>query len=167
MTSLAGSFLVARPVLQDPHFRESVVLMIQHTQDGAFGLVVNRPAPVEGAPFPVYMGGPCEAEGLLMLHGHPEWLSSEEEAEQREVAPGVFLGDAECVDRVTEADDAEELRYRIIVGYAGWGPDQLERELVGSAWHITSASGEALFDTPAEELWSHLAPPVFPNPSNN
>ncbi len=168
MASLAGSFLVARSTLFDPNFRETVVLLIQHSAEGALGLVVNRKAQVTSAPFPVFVGGPCESEGLLMIHGHEEWLD-EEEREQREIAPGIFMGDASCVDRVTSAELDEDLRYRIVVGYSGWGPDQLESEMVmqQSSWSVVPADGDTLFNTPVEELWSTLAPPAFPEPSVN
>src|SRR3954471_11141767 len=94
MSELAGTFLVARPTLRDQFFGWTVILLLQHGKDGAFGLVLTHPAPAEELPFPVYVGGPCELQGLLMLHGHEDWLS---DAEDRpgEVCPGVFLGDAE------------------------------------------------------------------------
>jgi len=167
MPFFAGSFLVARPVLQDPNFREAVVLLLQHGAEGAFGLVVNRPAPVQGAPFPLFKGGPCPAQGLLMLHGHEDWLELSPEKEGQRVAPGLFLGDAACLKRATQAAEKETLRYRVFTGYAGWGPGQLEKELAAGAWTITSASGDALFDTPADDLWTQLAPPRIPQPSVN
>src|SRR5712664_4083721 len=72
MKSLAGTFLVARPVLEDPSFRRAVVLLLQHGPEGAFGLIVNRQVRATGLPFPVYRGGPCESPGMFMLHGHSE-----------------------------------------------------------------------------------------------
>src|SRR3954470_6692789 len=98
MTSLAGSFLVAKPVLQDPNFVQTVILMLRHDGEGAFGLVVNRPADAEGLPFPVYVGGPCSATGLILLHGQPEWANLGDEG-TGEIAPGVYVGDAECLQR--------------------------------------------------------------------
>ena len=74
MSSLAGSFLVARHVLQDANFRQTVVLLLKHGSEGAFGLVVNRPAKAEGIPFPVFGGGPCPMKGFIMLHGHADWV---------------------------------------------------------------------------------------------
>src|SRR2546429_7938511 len=76
MPSLAGSFLVAKPELQDSNFHQTVVLLLQHGSEGAFGLVVNRPAKTEGLPFPVFHGGPCQAPGLILLHGHAGWQGS-------------------------------------------------------------------------------------------
>ncbi len=164
MTSLTGSFLVAKPILQDPNFVQTVVLVLRHNDEGAFGLVVNRPAKAEGLPFPVYVGGPCQANGFILLHGHAEWNGDEE----AEIAPGVFLGDADCLKRVTEMEETQQpARYRVFAHYSGWGPDQLERELASGAWIITRATGELVFDTPAEDLWDHLSPPAIPRPSDN
>jgi putative AlgH/UPF0301 family transcriptional regulator len=74
--SLAGSFLIARPILKDPNFAETVVLVLNHDEDGALGLVVNRVAEEEALPFPVFGGGPCPAPGFFMIHGHAEWTTS-------------------------------------------------------------------------------------------
>ncbi|OAI47129.1 hypothetical protein AYO44_10150 [Planctomycetaceae bacterium SCGC AG-212-F19] len=162
-----GSFLVARPILQDPNFRQAVVLLLQHAAEGAFGLVVNRPAEVKNAPFPVFGGGPCPAQGLLMLHGHEDWLPLTPEQEGKGLAPGIFIGNAECLQRANDAEQDKDLRYRVFSGYAGWGPGQLERELQAGAWAVVPANGQLLFDTPAEELWDKLAPPRLPQFSLN
>jgi len=166
MSSLAGSFLVAKHRLQDPNFSRTVVLLLEHTTDGAFGLVVNRPAEVQGLPFPLYTGGPCEMEGVLILHGHADWVVPTEQT-QGEVAPGILVGDTACLDRVTDPEPGEVLRFRLFSGYAGWGPGQLEGELAEGTWGVVPATGELLFDTPAEELWDRLAPPPIPQPSVN
>jgi putative transcriptional regulator len=163
MSSLAGSFLIARPMLRDPNFVQSVVLMLQHNEEGAFGLVVNRPLKNSNMPFPVFKGGPCEAPGLLMLHGHEDWLKPNTGT----VAPGIFLGDAESMTRVTDPTPGVELNVRMVMGYSGWGPGQLEGELRSGAWAVTTADGEILFNTPVESLWVYLAPPSIPQPSLN
>jgi putative transcriptional regulator len=168
VSSLAGSFLVARPVIQEPNFRRTVVLLLQHGADGAFGLVVNRQAKVEGLPFPVFTGGPCQSPGLLMLHGHSDWADEGPSNPQAAVAPGVFMGDADCVRRITDPEPGQEgLRYRMFLGYSGWGPGQLENELATRAWAVVPASGDVLFETPIDDLWKHLLPPALPEPSLN
>ena len=169
--SYAGCFLVAKPVLQDPNFKRTVVFLLAHNDEGAFGLVVNRPAEAEGLPWPVYIGGPCPAPGLIMLHGHADWAEPEDEDaepdKERELAPGIFSGDAACLDRVTQVADADEYRFRVFSCYAGWGSGQLEGELAAGAWAIASANGSLLFNTPVGELWDRLAPPRIPEPSVN
>ena len=167
MKSLAGHFLVARPVLRDPNFLRSVVLLLQHGSVGAFGLVVNRKANVAGLPFPVFVGGPCKSEGLLILHGHADWVEPAEELDKRQVAPGIFIGDGSSLKRISEPPPDAVLRYRLFTGNAGWGPGQLESELATGAWSTVPASGEFMFDTPIEEIWKGLLPPQIPEPSVN
>jgi putative transcriptional regulator len=167
MKSFAGKFLVARPVLQDPSFRHSVVLLLQHNAEGALGLVVNRPLPTPELPFPVYRGGPCGKDQLRLLHGHAEWESAPPDEADPPVLPGVFLGDAGCLERVTNPSPEHPLRFRVFTGYAGWGPEQLEGELSAGAWAIVPASAPLLFDTPPQELWDILLPPSLPQPSLN
>ena len=166
MPSYAGKFLIGRPALQEDSFRQTVVLLLQHGDQGAFGLVVNRPVKVDGLPFPVFAGGPCQSQGLLMLHGHADWLDSSTEFPTKEVAPGVFLGDASCLTRISDA--ATEPR-RVIVCLAAtpagdrgnWSPSWC-----GSP-AIVPATGQLLFDFPAEDLWFRLVPPTIPEPSSN
>jgi putative transcriptional regulator len=169
--SYAGCFLIARPILQDANFKCSVVFLLAHNAEGAFGLVVNRQAEAEGLPWPVFVGGPCPSPGLIMLHGHPEWAeASDEEAEEgkeRELAPGIYSGDAACLDRATQSEEGQTMRFRVFSGYAGWGGGQLESELAAGAWAVAPANGDLLFDTPIEELWDRLAPPRIPQPSVN
>jgi putative transcriptional regulator len=169
--SLAGSFLVAQPSLVDPNFSQTVVLILAHNDEGAFGLVVNRPAPKAGLPFPVFHGGPCPAPGLFMLHGHANWLPDlqeiDEDGAKREVAPGIFLGDASCLKRAHQVMEGETLNFRAFQGYAGWGAGQLEAELKGGAWLATPADCDLLFGTAADNLWRLLAPPRIPRPSMN
>ncbi len=166
MPSFAGSFLVARHSLNDPNFRQTVVLILQHGPDGAFGVVVNRRLPVKELPYEIFAGGPCESPGLLLLHGYPEW-SSEEGEKANEVAPGIFLGDAAAVARVGDPPEGETLRVRLFTGYSGWGAGQLEGEMTLGTWAVVPADGQLLFDTPADELWDRLAPPRIPEPSAN
>jgi putative transcriptional regulator len=165
MASHAGSFLVARPILEDPNFHQTVVLLLQHGEDGAFGVTVNRPAKGKKLPYPVFVGGPCESPGIIMLHGHEDWLESAEV--KGTVAPGIYLGDASCLTRLSDAAEGATLRYRMFAGYAGWGAGQLERELAAGAWAVVPADGEVLFDTPVDELWIRLLPPMLPEPSLN
>jgi putative transcriptional regulator len=167
MPSISGSLLIARKVLQDPHFRQAVVLLLQHGEEGAFGLVVNRPGKMEGLPFPIYAGGPCESPGMILLHGHNEWLDPLDESPTPEIAPGIFMGDATCFKRIKELEPGQFPRFRVFAGYAGWGPNQLEREIDSGAWALVPANAQMLFDFPVEELWLRLLPPTIPDPSLN
>lgn len=164
MASLSGSLLVARPALRDSFFNRTVILLLQHGPDGAFGVILNRPAPAKNVPFPVYVGGPCKMEGLLMIHGQADWGDGDDPP--TEVCPGVYLGDAAAFERVSDGPDPD-WRFRVFVGYSGWGPRQLEAELNQDAWIVLPGRGDQIFPVAADELWSHLAPPTTPSPSLN
>ena len=164
--SLAGNFLIARPAMVDPFFGRSVILMLQHSSEGAFGLVLNRPAQTKDLPFPIFVGGPCKMDGLLMIHGLEEWATGEDESAM-EVCPGVYLGTSDQFEKATEAEDTDDGRFRVFTGYSGWGPSQLESEMQQDGWIVLPASGAVIFGTPAQELWERLAPPTLPQPSLN
>ncbi len=163
--SLAGKFLVAKPILRDPNFVRTVVVLLAHNAEGALGLVVNRPAEEdEELPLPLFDGGPCSSTGLFLLHGNEAWADPEG---RQEIAPGVFVGDAAVFERAGKAGSEVRQRVRVFRGYAGWGSGQFERELAVGDWAVMSANGEMLFDTPAADLWKHLVPPMIPQPSLN
>ncbi len=169
--SLASHFLIARPSLQDPNFLQTVILLLQHDSSGAFGLIVNRPLPPKAwsLPFPLYLGGPCKSEGLMMLHGNEEWANDGSQAERR-VAPGIFIGDEECVKQATnsfagESEDAQN--FLMMTGYSGWAPGQLENEISEGAWAILKATSTNLFQLSSADKWASLLPSIIPQPSNN
>ena len=162
--SLAGKFLVAKPILRDPNFVRTVVVLLAHNDEGALGLVVNRPATADELPLPLFEGGPCSSAGLFLLHGNPDWTDPDG---PQEIAPGVFVGDAAVFERAGKSGTEARLRVRVFRGYAGWGGGQLERELAVGDWAVVSANGDLLFDTPAADLWKHLVPPMIPEPSVN
>ncbi len=164
MSTLAGKLLVARSSLRDAFFGRSVILLLQHSDEGSLGLVLTRPADAKDLPFPVFIGGPCKMDGLLMIHGHADW---QDEEGLKEVCPGVYLGTEEQFEKARDSEDTAEGRFRVFAGYAGWARDQLEEEMNQGAWIVLPASGEVIFETPPLELWEKLAPPTLPEPSLN
>lgn len=164
-TSLAGYFLVAETDLGDPNFTETVVLIISHDAQGAFGLVVNRKSEVtlgEAAPdyrqsalagIPLYVGGPVEQEYLFTIHsGLPAGYGSEF---AREVVKGVVFepnfGELERFLLHEAQQSAPQLR--LFAGYSGWGPGQLEAEMTQQSWVILPASADLVFDPHPSQGW--------------
>ena len=158
-SSLAPTFLVAMPQLQDPNFAKAVVLLCEHNEDGAMGLVVNNetetraseivdfePPPRNDSGLEVSIGGPVDpARGWLVL--------SEKYEDAVEIAEGVYLSASSDLLRDLVEGNRPDCRCRFLVGYAGWGPKQLDQELTDSAWLTVPLNRHLLFDAPADDVW--------------
>jgi putative transcriptional regulator len=172
-TSWAGSLLIATPALEDPTFHRSVVLLLDHDEEGALGVVVNRPTEVDvgavlpdwqayaGAPGVVFHGGPVDLDSALALgavrsvvHG-PSGLMVPETAGSDLLGWRRVIGDLGLVD----LDAPPELivpaldSLRIFAGYAGWGSGQLEDEVTEGAWWVVPAEPRDAFAHAPEALW--------------
>jgi putative transcriptional regulator len=158
--SLSGQLLLAAPSLHDPNFRRSVVLVGAHSEEGAMGVVLNRPSAVtvgEAVPQleaalderePVYMGGPVQPNSIVFL---AEFLDPEP-------AGLLVLG---RIGFPTPEADIEELagataRRRVFAGYAGWSGGQLDAELDHGDWIAHPARPDDVFTEDPEELWSEV-----------
>lgn len=158
--TLAPSLLLSMPQLADPNFTRSVVLLCQHDADGAFGLVLNRPVTTTARIVPqdqpdaatereveVWIGGPVEPERSWILLADPEL-----DDQAIKVCDGVYLSTAlNVLEELLDAPD--QARARLIAGYAGWGPGQLDEEVAASAWLTGDVDLDIVFRTPAEDMW--------------
>lgn len=167
---LEGQFLISEADLTDPNFFQTVVLMISHNDEGAFGLVVNRRAEanlgdvVEGfeespaKDIPIYVGGPVQQQFLFVLHtGLPEELRSDHSLiPVEEVVFEPVFQTLEDYLKIEWAALPESLRPKIhlFAGYAGWAPGQLEGELEEGAWTTHPAKAEIVFHPKPEEGWN-------------
>jgi putative transcriptional regulator len=164
MDSFAPTLLLAMPQLRDPNFVRSVVLLCEHGPNGSLGFVVNRPTDVRAAEAVVldppvrgdnglmlWTGGPVEPQrGFLLLGEDPGVGDSEK------VSDGLHLtASVEVLRRVLEAapTDSALQRARLLLGYAGWGPGQLDQEHTASAWLTAPPDPDLVFATPAETMW--------------
>jgi len=162
MDSLQGQLLIASAKLVDPNFARSVIVMVQHGEEGALGLIVNRPlettmkevcekaldlpCEVDGQ---LHQGGPCEGP-LMVVHTH-------ENVSDLEVFPGVyFTTDKSKIEWLMQHN--EDAAIKFFVGYAGWAPGQLEGEIESESWLIAPADARQVLDgSPSgEEQWSKL-----------
>lgn len=160
MASLAPSLLLSMPQLTDENFERTVVLLCEHSSEGAFGLVVNRPTTVAAAEV-VPFDPPIETtRGPLLWQGGPVdpelgWILLGEEIDepgQREIAPGLFVSTSLALLRRVVLDTPAHLR--VLTGYAGWGPGQLDAEMAASAWLTLDVDPGLIFETPADEMWT-------------
>jgi putative transcriptional regulator len=162
-SSLAPALLLSMPQLIDPNFNRTVVLLCKHSEDGAFGLVVNRPLATTGRvvvqldppvsteqELQVWIGGPVEPERSWILVG--EEPDPSEVVGVKAIAEGIYLSTSpDLLRRLLEPTPPQYAR--LVVGYSGWGPGQLEAELEASAWLISDVDRGLVFDTPPEQMW--------------
>ena len=158
MSDLAPGILIAVPQMDDPNFSRSVVLLIEHNESGAMGIVVNRPSEiglsdigqehgmeVHGEAGNAFIGGPVQRERGFLVHRRPEVGDSVQ------LKDDVYLSVSTDALRALLAGDPTA--YRLCLGYAGWGAGQLEREMEAGGWLNSSITSKRLFDTPVEKIW--------------
>lgn len=164
MKSLAPALLLSMPQLADPNFSRTVVLLCSHdARRGAFGLVVNRhfltsgrvvlnadPPASTDRELEIWIGGPVEPQRPHVLVG--EGPGRPDLGEHSEVAEGVYLSSSSAlIGRLFGGDPPQ--RTRLVVGYSGWGPGQLEAEIEESAWLLSDVDRDLIFDTPPDDMW--------------
>lgn len=158
-----GMLLIAMPAMDDPRFARSVVLLCQHGEEGAMGLVINRAADYSfddifrqmqiDAPDPalclrsVQTGGPVQGDRGFVLHdGERDYDST------LRIGPDLAISTSRDILQAI-AGGIGPRRFELLLGYAGWGPEQLESELAENAWLTVAGDPELLFDVPLEQRW--------------
>lgn len=164
--TLAGSFLISTPQMPDPRFEEQVILICAHGEDGAMGVAVNKPNPYfsleeilrsanlpvpdKSLP-PVYIGGPVELESAFVLY-----RSSYRVDHQLDIGTSLSLSrESKILEDISQGRGPEQ--YMFLLGYAGWGPGQLEAELVADGWLSLPSSESIIFDISDENKWRTAA----------
>ena len=164
---LTNQFLIAMPSLADPNFHRTVTLMCAHSEDGAMGIVINRPLDIkltsvldhmsieatsrDAEQVPVLQGGPVQRERGFVIHHPPgDWDAVLRVGDEIGIATS-----KDILSAVAEGRGPE--RIAIALGYAGWGAGQLEHELQQNAWLSGPADSRIIFDTPYEDRWASAA----------
>ena len=165
--SLNNQLLIAMPGMPDPNFNSTVTLVCEHNNDGALGIVINRPLNLQlGGLFeqlsldeadeivakrPVLNGGPVARERGFVLHNPgPEFESSMSVSESIQLTLS-----RDVLDALAAGSGPDQTL--VALGYAGWEPGQLEAEMMANTWLNVPASPEIVFDTPFAERWNHAA----------
>jgi putative transcriptional regulator len=160
--AIAPGLLLAMPQLDDPNFERAVVLMIEHNEEGSFGLIVNRPSDLRipdvlesmsiewgGDPEAVvWSGGPVMPHTGWVLH-EPTDLPIEEG--RVDIVPGIMLSTSP--ERLRALAEKPPGKIRFVLGFSGWGPAQLEEELASGAWLNAQVTPELVFETPSAAMW--------------
>jgi len=159
---LKHQFLVAMPSLEDENFTHTVSLLCEHNDDGAIGLVINRPTDLKLSEMMdqmelehegladeaiVFWGGPVQPERGFVVHRQPGgWESS------MEVSNGLYITTSRDILRAIGLGEGPH-DYIVVLGYAGWGAGQLESEILHNAWLNTPVDEQILFKTPVRDRW--------------
>jgi putative transcriptional regulator len=155
--SLKGQLLIAAPALVDPNFNRTVVLVGEHSDEGAMGVVLNRPsqatvteavpelATVVNGAEAVHVGGPVQPSAIVVL---ADFVESDR-------AGSLVVESVGFLPAEVEPDELGELRQaRVFAGYAGWGPRQLDTEVEEGSWILEPALPDDVFTTTPDDLWS-------------
>lgn len=156
-----GRLLVATPLIEDPNFLRTVVVLLEHDDDGAFGVVLNRPsltpvseplpewAPSAAAPAVMFMGGPVATDSVIGITSAPmdDGAGSD--------------GRVDCGFRTIDLADRFEVDgfgsgLRLFVGAAGWSPGQLEDEIAEGAWWVVDAQADDVVTADPDGLWTRV-----------
>ncbi|AMK77126.1 MULTISPECIES: YqgE/AlgH family protein [Methylomonas] len=168
VTYLNNQFLIAMPGLADPHFFHTVTYLCQHNEEGALGIVINRPTGMKLRDIfeqmgiktelenvletPVFAGGPVQQERGFVIHDSCEqrWDSSISTADNI-----TLTSSRDILEAIAEGKGPSH--YLIALGYAGWGSGQLEKEMVENAWLNTPCGEAILYETPISQRWNAAA----------
>ncbi|MBL7137377.1 MAG: YqgE/AlgH family protein [Bacteroidales bacterium] len=154
-----GIILISEPSLKDFYFRQAVILLAEHNEEGTFGIIVNKPIEVRldevikgfsGFEYPVYLGGPVKTDSIFFIHTLPGIENS------LRIMDGLFWGgDIEVVRSLMEEGKLSEHQIRFFLGYSGWHPNQLDREINEKSWVLSHATINEVITSHPEELWSN------------
>ncbi len=172
---MAPGLLLAMPQLADPNFSRAVVLMIEHGEQGSFGLVINHPSPIRASELLqslemhwrgddaalVWAGGPVSPSTGWVLH-EPIGIAVANTGGTIEITSTISLSTSP--DRLRSIANQPPRNVRLLLGYSGWGPGQLAREMAGGAWLHTAADPKLVFETPPGEMWDAAMRSLGVNP---
>lgn len=169
------SFLIATPQLQDPHFHQTVVLLVEYNAQGAFGLIINRPLNVtlaavqskkvaiapEYLESPIWYGGPVGPNDVLCLYHveHTHVPGDTGVTEEIAVAPAESL----ILQSATRPPQPDT--FRVMAGHAGWGAKQLDEEISGGAWLVAPITTDLVFFDRPDRAWQTALQRLGVNPA--
>jgi len=156
-----GIILISEPSLQDFYFRQAIVLLAEHNEEGTFGVIINKPIEVRlpdvVKDFPdfdcqLFLGGPVKTDSLFFIH------TRKEIGHTMEIMKGLYWGgDLNLIREMIEEGKISVNEIRFYVGYSGWHPNQLDREINEKSWILSHASIDEVINNDPEKLWkSHL-----------
>ncbi len=155
-----GKVLISEPFLSDATFGRSVILLIDHSQEGSMGLIMNKQLPLflndiiqefkYLEDIPLYKGGPVGGDALFYLH------TLEDIPGAFQVSKGLFLnGDFEVIKKYILQGNSTEGKLRFFLGYSGWESDQLSQEIRENTWILSKEESDYLMNEDSKSMWKH------------
>ncbi|MBA2655244.1 MAG: YqgE/AlgH family protein [Gammaproteobacteria bacterium] len=160
-------FLIAMPTLNDPYFHQTVILLFEHSDKGAMGLIVNKPLDISlgeilqhlNIPLTnseldenkVMLGGPVASEQGFIIHTHPELCPGDVIDEEKKIT---VSASKEVLQNIVESKPDNIL---VCLGYSAWKEGQIEQEITDNAWMVSDVNPEILFQLPYKERWKASA----------
>jgi putative transcriptional regulator len=156
-----GIILISEPSLRDFYFRQSIVLLAEHNTEGSFGIIINKPIETKLNEIlkdfpefnaPVFLGGPVKTDSIFFLH------TREDVEDSLEIMKGLYWGgNIEVIREMINLGQIRENEIRFYIGYAGWDPSQLDREIKEKSWILSHTTVAEVIDPNPENLWrTHL-----------
>ena len=158
----SGRLLISEPFLKDPNFKRSVIFMVEHHMEGAFGFILNQPSTLlikdlvpelAEANYPIFNGGPVEVETIHFIHRCYDQLNSGEE-----IAKGIYWGgNFEALQVLLNSNSIAQDDIKFFLGYSGWSAGQLNEEIKENTWIVSDQYYQDLiFSQNEEELWKEV-----------
>jgi putative transcriptional regulator len=152
-----GIILISEPSLRDFYFRQSVVLLAEHNDEGSFGIIVNKPIATRlnevlkdfpEVDLPLYLGGPVKTDSLFFIH------TKENISNSIKIMNGLYWGgEIEEIQDMLKMNYIKENEIRFFIGYSGWNPNQLDREISEKSWVLSHTSADEIINRQPEKLW--------------
>lgn len=154
-----GRLLISEPFLPDPNFMRTVILLCEFSEEGAFGFIINKLTELkfseimpeaDGFDKEVFLGGPVQQDTLHFLHKAPDLIEG-----GAEIAEGLYWGgDYDELNTIIDTHQIREEDFKFFIGYSGWGPGQLEKEIEENSWIVTpDINVDDIFNKDPDELW--------------
>jgi len=155
-----GSLLISEPTLKDAYFNRSVILLVEHNQDGTVGFIINKPIDIEinsivndldDIHASVFFGGPVNKDNLFFIHTFGKEIEG-----AKQVTENLFWGgDFNMIKDVIRKDISKINQVRFFIGYSGWDPGQLDQELELNSWVVNSNIDDNILKQEPKNIWKN------------
>ena len=154
-----GRLLISEPSLQDFYFKQSVILLAEHNEEGSFGLIINKPITVKlnevtkdfpEFDVPIYIGGPVKTDSIFFIHTLGDIVQG-----SLKIMDGLYWGgDIAVIKEMMILKQLNENDIRFFIGYSGWGSKQLDRELEEKSWVVSNTRAQEVVNVNPTKMWS-------------